>query len=219
MMRCSHGCVTSMGVGDGVPIVCPFWPGADYGRLEYPDGCVVVDNPPFSILAKVIRFYQAHGVRFFLFAPGLTLFSVMVPGVTCIAADLNVTYANGAPKETHEHELETAERLRANVVRCMFQIDREYVKGDDGRLVDRGPADLAGGTELKSLHACSSKNTVFSHMKNASRKRDAIRAVFDNFRNRGMPDDELAECLRHAQAFKRGTVYVINSDGIMVRIK
>ena len=57
------------GVGDGVPIVCPFWPGADYRRVEYPDGCVVVDNPPFSILAKVIRFYQAHGVRFFLFAP------------------------------------------------------------------------------------------------------------------------------------------------------
>lgn len=37
--------------------------------LEYPDGCVVVDNPPFSIPAKIIRFCQAHGVRFFLFAP------------------------------------------------------------------------------------------------------------------------------------------------------
>ena len=142
----------------------------------------------------------------------------MVPGVTCIAADLNVTYANDAPKETHEHELETAERLRANGVRCMFQINHEYVKGDDGGLVDRGPADPADGTELRSLHACSSKNGV-SHMKNALRKRDAIRVVFDNFRNRGMSDDELAECLRHAKAFKRGTVYVINSDGILVRIK
>lgn len=53
------------GVGDGVPIVCPFWLGADCERVEYPVGCVVVDNPPFSILAKIIRFYQAHGVRFF----------------------------------------------------------------------------------------------------------------------------------------------------------
>lgn len=130
-----------------------------------------------------------------------------------------MTYANSAPKETHEHELETAECLRANGVRCMFQIDYEYVKGDDGGLVDRGPADLADGTELRSLHACSSKNTVFSLMKNASRKRDAVRVVFDNFHNRGMSDDELAKCLRHAQAFKRGTVYVINSDGILVRIK
>lgn len=56
-------------VGDDVPIVRPFWPGADYERAQYPDGCVVVDNPPFSILAKIIRFNQAHGVRFFLFAP------------------------------------------------------------------------------------------------------------------------------------------------------
>ncbi|MFR0556541.1 hypothetical protein [Pseudoscardovia radai] len=56
-------------VGDDVPIVRPFWPGTDYERAQYPDGCVVVDNPPFSILAKIIRFYQAHGIRFFLFAP------------------------------------------------------------------------------------------------------------------------------------------------------
>ena len=60
-------------IADDVPIVRPFWPGADYERAAYPDGCVVVDNPPFSILAKIIRFYQAHGVRFFLFAPSLTL--------------------------------------------------------------------------------------------------------------------------------------------------
>ncbi|WP_101454986.1 hypothetical protein [Bifidobacterium thermophilum] len=126
---------------------------------------------------------------------------------------------NDASKETPEHELETAERLRANGGRCMFQIDHEYVKGDDGGLVDRGLADLADGTELKSLHACSSKDMVYSHMKNASRKRDAVRVVFDNSRNRGMSDDELAECLRHAQAFKRGTVHVIDSDGILTRIK
>ena len=31
-------------------IVRPFWPGGDYERFAYPDGCVVIDNPPFSIL-------------------------------------------------------------------------------------------------------------------------------------------------------------------------
>lgn len=87
-------------IADDVPIVRPFWPGADYERAEYPDGCVVVDNPPFSILAKIIRFYQAHGVRFFLFAPALTLFGTMIHGVTCIAANLDVTYANGAVVRT-----------------------------------------------------------------------------------------------------------------------
>lgn len=32
-------------------VVRPFWPGMDYQKAEYPEGCVVVDNPPFSILA------------------------------------------------------------------------------------------------------------------------------------------------------------------------
>lgn len=31
----------------GRPIVRPFWPGGDYQKYEYPDGCVVIDNPPF----------------------------------------------------------------------------------------------------------------------------------------------------------------------------
>ena len=53
----------------------PFWPGGDYQRENYPAGCVVVDNPPFSILSQICRFYNAHGVKYFLFAPALTLFS------------------------------------------------------------------------------------------------------------------------------------------------
>lgn len=53
----------------------PFWPGADYQAQEYPEGCVVVDNPPFSILVKIVDWYMARGVRFFLFAPALTLFA------------------------------------------------------------------------------------------------------------------------------------------------
>lgn len=53
----------------------PFYPGGDYEREDYPEGCVVVDNPPFSILAKILRDYESWGVPFFLFAPALTLFS------------------------------------------------------------------------------------------------------------------------------------------------
>ena len=52
-------------IGDAAEIVRPFYPGGDYEHAEYPDDCVVVDNPPFSILAKIIRFYQSHGIRFF----------------------------------------------------------------------------------------------------------------------------------------------------------
>lgn len=126
---------------------------------------------------------------------------------------------NNSPKENHAHELDTAERLRANGVQCIFQIDHEYVNGMDGKPVDKGLADLADGTELKTLYGCSTKNTVFSHMKNTAKKRDAVRVVFDNSQNTGMSDDELAGYLRRAQAFKKGAVYVINSDGLLVRIK
>lgn len=60
---------------DADKFVRPFYPGGDFEREEYPDGCVVVDNPPFSILSRICRFYVDKGIRFFLFAPTLTLFS------------------------------------------------------------------------------------------------------------------------------------------------
>ncbi len=48
-------------------IVRPFYPGGDYESYEYPAGCVVLDNPPFSILANIISFYLERGIAFFLF--------------------------------------------------------------------------------------------------------------------------------------------------------
>ena len=47
-------------LGDS-PIVRPFWPGEDYEAYDYTDGCVVVDNPPFSIFAAILRYYHARG--------------------------------------------------------------------------------------------------------------------------------------------------------------
>lgn len=44
--------------------VRPFWPGGDYQRYDYPEGCVVVDNPPFSILSRIVGWYQDHGIRY-----------------------------------------------------------------------------------------------------------------------------------------------------------
>lgn len=68
------------------PITRPFWPGADYKAYDYPDGCVVVDNPPFSILSQIIRYYCDRGIRFFLFAPALTLFTARDCDLTYILA-------------------------------------------------------------------------------------------------------------------------------------
>ena len=36
---------------DPACLVRTFYPGGDYERFDYPDGCVVLDNPPFSILS------------------------------------------------------------------------------------------------------------------------------------------------------------------------
>lgn len=84
----------------GREVVRPFWPGADYKAAEYPAGCVVIDNPPFSILAEIIRWYCSKGVDFFLFAPALTLFTARDCDVTYIIADADIKYANGAKVRT-----------------------------------------------------------------------------------------------------------------------
>ena len=81
--------------------VRPFWPGGDFEKFDYPDGCVVVDNPPFSIMSSILRFYHGRGIRFFLFAPALTLFSSAACD-TCamLPVGVTVTYANGAEVPT-----------------------------------------------------------------------------------------------------------------------
>ena len=78
----------------------PFWPGADYTRQAVPDGWTVVDNPPFSILTKIIRHYIHTGARFFLLAPTLTLFSGHDRGVCYIPLGAKITYENGAEVNT-----------------------------------------------------------------------------------------------------------------------
>ena len=88
-------------IGADTPIVRPFWPGGDYEKEAYADGCCVVDNPPFSIMARILRHYVERGVRFFLFGPGLTLFSGSgIEGVTYVVTNSNITYANGAMVRT-----------------------------------------------------------------------------------------------------------------------
>lgn len=78
-------------------VVRPFWPGGDYEHFDYPDGCTVIDNPPFSILSKICHFYAEHGIKFFLFAPALFITSSNYNvGVTVIACGADVEYANGA---------------------------------------------------------------------------------------------------------------------------
>ena len=84
----------------GAPVVRPFYPGGDYEHETYPDGCVVIDNPPFSILSQICRFYMERGIRFFLFAPALTLFSIAAGTCNYLPMSCRITYGNGADVRT-----------------------------------------------------------------------------------------------------------------------
>jgi hypothetical protein len=111
-------CVERWGIDPG-NVVRPFWPGADYQGAEYPEGCTVVDNPPFSKLAEIQAWYCERGIRFFLFCPSLTALS----GRRCmevdhIVCDFTCVYHNGATVHTgfvtnldEEHVLEADPEL------------------------------------------------------------------------------------------------------------
>ena len=81
--------------------VRPFYPGGDYQKEKYPKGCVVVDNPPFSILSEIMAWYNDHGVPFFLFGPSMTLLGSCARSGSCaVVVGVTVTYANGAVVST-----------------------------------------------------------------------------------------------------------------------
>lgn len=82
---------------DDRPVVRPFFPGGDYEHFDYPENCVVVDNPPFSIFAKICNFYVSKGIHFLLFAPAM---SSIRENYTYIGVTGDITYENGANVNT-----------------------------------------------------------------------------------------------------------------------
>ena len=78
-------------------IIRPFNPGDDYKKYDY-SNAVVVDNPPFSILAEIIDYYLDNNIKFFLFAPGLTCFAYLAKNrkVCILPINATITYENGA---------------------------------------------------------------------------------------------------------------------------
>ncbi len=118
-------------------IVRPFYPDGDFERFAYPDGCTVLDNPPFSILSDICKFYLARGINFFLFAPSLTAFS----GRSCvlrmnhIICDADITYENGAVVRTAfvtnldaDTIAETAPDLRNAIADAMAKVKANTIR-------------------------------------------------------------------------------------------
>ena len=79
----------------GKQILRPFYPGGDYENAEYPEDGVVIDNPPFSLFMKIVRFYSTHGIPFFLFGPGMTIFSVC-EYCTAVVSGCDIIFENKA---------------------------------------------------------------------------------------------------------------------------
>lgn len=82
--------------------VRPFVPNGDYQSFDYAPDVIVVDNPPFSILSEIQRFYAQHNIKFFLFAPALTIFRPLFAdaGICAICTGAAITYDNGAAVST-----------------------------------------------------------------------------------------------------------------------
>ena len=115
-------------------IVRPFYPGGDFEHYAYPEGCLVLDNPPFSILSEICKFYLDRGIRYFLFAPSLTAFGgrSVTLRMNHIICDADITYENGAVVRTAfvsnldtDTIAETAPDLRKAIAAAMAQIKAE----------------------------------------------------------------------------------------------
>jgi hypothetical protein len=113
-------------------IVRPFYPGGDYRAFRYLQDCVVVDNPPFSIISEICRYYCENNVRFFLFAPALTLFCIR--NGCKISVGATITYENGAVVPTsfvtnlENHEARSAPDLYQEIKKANEQNVRERKK-------------------------------------------------------------------------------------------
>ena len=84
----------------GKKIIRPFYPGGDYQKEDYSGDCVVLDNPPFSIISEICEWYTERNIQFFMFAPALTLLGIARGTMNYVACCVGVTYANGANVST-----------------------------------------------------------------------------------------------------------------------
>ena len=136
-------------------VIRPFYPGGDYEHAEYPENSIVIDNPPFSILSKIEKFYLARGIRFFLFAWGTSCLRPF-KGLHFLCVGYSVTYQNGAKVNTGfvtnlgGHLVETAPDL----YRRIKAADAENVKAQKKRLDKlKFPPQVVTAAQLNQLSA------------------------------------------------------------------
>lgn len=87
---------------DQEKVLRPFWPGLNYQDEDYFYDCVVVDNPPFSIISEICEWYLDRNIKFFLFCPTFTALNGknVWDKVDHIIIDERIIYENGASVKT-----------------------------------------------------------------------------------------------------------------------
>lgn len=111
----------------GKQILRPFYPGGDFENAIYPADGVVIDNPPFSIFKKVVSFFAARKIPFFLFGPGMTILNVFKYCSVVIVSPA-IRFENGANVRCNfatnlfdQKRVTTATRLTQLLKQCESQ--------------------------------------------------------------------------------------------------
>ena len=133
--------------------VRPFYPGGDYQNSKYPKDSIVVDNPPFSILSEILKFYTERGIKFFLFAPALTLFSSSAGATACaIGAGAQIIYENKANVSTSfltNLEMEYRFRSAPDLYQAVQKACEEIAKENNRELAkNEFPDEVITSTKL-----------------------------------------------------------------------
>lgn len=106
---------------DRADFVRPFYPGGDYKSFDYSGGKIVVDNPPFSILSEIVKFYVAYGIPFLLFSPTLTGLVRYSDICTALPTGVAIEYANGAVVPTSFVTNLDPHEIRARTVPALYK--------------------------------------------------------------------------------------------------
>lgn len=72
----------------------PFKPNGNFLKENYTNK-IVIDNPPFTILSNIIQYYKLNNIKFWLFAPTLTIMHYYKK-CDIVLTKLNIKYTNGA---------------------------------------------------------------------------------------------------------------------------
>lgn len=149
---------------NGYNIVRPFWPGKDYRAYDYKPDDIVIDNPPFSVLSKILDYYIAYDIKFWLFAPHLTLFQYSQRRCTLVVCNVQITYENNANVNTSFvtslYPSEHLVNVNGELHNIITEANRQRPKRNLSRY--RYPENVVTSAELGTYIASYGKNLIIN---------------------------------------------------------